>query len=865
MIGSFNTHLQPLFEWLLRTTLQASLLICLILLIQAVLGKRLAARWRYCLWLVLFVRMALPWAPQSHISIFNLLPQSLPFAEEVSVLREPGDARPTEAVMASEANKSKAGETDSAGRASDSIRAADVQAAPTLQMPQKGAASAFRRVAALLPWLWLAGVLVLTAYILLSNLLLWRVIQSERPLTNQTILDLLEDCKDQIGTRVILAVIATDKVNTPALFGFVRPRLLLPRAMIEELTLRELRYIFLHELAHLKRHDIVVGYIASFLHVLHWFNPVVWLGFRRVRADRELATDALALSSLKAEETPRYGHAIIRQLERFLQARRLPSLAGLSESKAQIKTRMTMIAKFQNHSYRWSALGIGVTAVLGIVSVTDPTRGTTSASQPAQAKPSVAMRMVDKYSSGYSNVSPDGRYLCDVRKGGITIREFATGEQRTVKPTKSAPDENGPVYPLISPDGKAVAYGVGRKDANETYLCLIGTDGSGQRDICPGVCPVQWFPDGSQILGFLWPPKDNARDIVSVSVSDGSVHQIKRSGVGSFAAGIRLSPDARHVAYDLPSEGGSAKRDIFAVEIDSKQESPLVRHPADDKLLGWTPDGRYILFASDRMGAWDAWLLPVDKGEARGTPELVARNIGDVTPKGFAGNGSYYYEVAYNGGNVYTAEINLAAGQLLSKPAPLEAAGTNRAADWSPDGKRLAYCSYPEPSRQPLVIRIRSLATGEERELFHKLPMVRCLRWSPDGRSLLVSWLTVFEAGKERLPRRVCRVDVDTGDSAVLLEAEKSGVWRAELSPDEKTLYYSGGYALVRRQLDTGEEKQVFEFPQKAQGKWISWALSPNGEYMVAGFNEPTEKEKELVPKIVIIPSRGGQATDLLR
>ena len=253
MTGSFNTHIQPFFEWLLRTTLQASLLICLILLIQAVLGHRLAARWRYGLWLVLFVRMALPWAPQSHISIFNLLPQSLPFADQVSVFREPRDADAASAVMASGADGSREGETASAVRTADGIKTVDVQTSQTLSIPPGGAASAFHRIAELLPLLWLTGVCVLTAYILWSNLLLWRVMRSQRPLTDQAILDLLEDCKDQIGTRVILAVIATDQVNAPALFGFVRPRLLLPKAMIEELTLDELRYIFLHELAQPQR------------------------------------------------------------------------------------------------------------------------------------------------------------------------------------------------------------------------------------------------------------------------------------------------------------------------------------------------------------------------------------------------------------------------------------------------------------------------------------------------------------------------------------------------------------------------------------------------------------------------------------
>ena len=60
--------------WLGRTSLQASVLICMILLAQAVLRHRLPPRWRTCLWLLLVLRLALPWSPASSLSVYNLLP-----------------------------------------------------------------------------------------------------------------------------------------------------------------------------------------------------------------------------------------------------------------------------------------------------------------------------------------------------------------------------------------------------------------------------------------------------------------------------------------------------------------------------------------------------------------------------------------------------------------------------------------------------------------------------------------------------------------------------------------------------------------------------------------------------------------------
>jgi Tol biopolymer transport system component len=71
-----------------------------------------------------------------------------------------------------------------------------------------------------------------------------------------------------------------------------------------------------------------------------------------------------------------------------------------------------------------------------------------------------------------------------------------------------------------------------------------------------------------------------------------------------------LSPDGRWVAFAYPRESpwtaSSKKADIYALAIDGSREIAIVTHPADDNLLGWTPDGRAVLFSSDRSGSWDS-------------------------------------------------------------------------------------------------------------------------------------------------------------------------------------------------------------------------------------------------------------------
>src|SRR5207248_3646996 len=103
-----------------------------------------------------------------------------------------------------------------------------------------------------------------------------------------------------------------------------------------------LRYVFLHELAHIKRHDILAGWLMAVLQIAHWFNPLVWLASYRMRADRELACDALALSYARENENQRYGDTIIKLLEGFGQSAWAPGLAGTVENGNQTKERIQM-------------------------------------------------------------------------------------------------------------------------------------------------------------------------------------------------------------------------------------------------------------------------------------------------------------------------------------------------------------------------------------------------------------------------------------------------------------------------------------------------------------------------------------------
>ncbi len=335
---------------LLKASSQAAVLIVLVLAAQWALGRRLSPRWRYGLWLLVVLRLALPWTIPSAVSVFNFL--SFPRVSEAVVSLRATPAAPDSPVLQPTAS---------------ALTEDPVQFDPVVSPP---VAPRLSVKLSWLPLLWAAGALALALFLMITHYRLSRRVTPCRPLIDSAVMNLLEDCKQRMGVHVPVALVETAAVDGPCLFGFLRPRLLLPPGFTRDFSLDELRYVFLHELGHIKRHDIPLGWLMSLLQILHWFNPLVWLAFSRMRMDRELACDALALFHAGDQENKPYGRTMVKLLESFGHSLRVPSLAGIIEDKQQMKERITMIAKFQKTN-RGTALAGALFIGLGLLTLTD--------------------------------------------------------------------------------------------------------------------------------------------------------------------------------------------------------------------------------------------------------------------------------------------------------------------------------------------------------------------------------------------------------------------------------------------------------------------------------------------------------------
>ncbi len=154
-----------------------------------------------------------------------------------------------------------------------------------------------------------------------------------------------ESCKKSMSVKRDIPLLLAGKIASPTVFGFLRPRVLLSSAHMKVLDEQQLRYIFHHELAHIKRRDVGVNWLMHGLLILNWFNPILWYAYSCMREDQELACDAFALTYIDSEEKLAYGHTIITLLEHYSSYYQVPSLANLSRNKRTLKRRILMIKK----------------------------------------------------------------------------------------------------------------------------------------------------------------------------------------------------------------------------------------------------------------------------------------------------------------------------------------------------------------------------------------------------------------------------------------------------------------------------------------------------------------------------------------
>ncbi|WP_312038899.1 M56 family metallopeptidase [Desulfosporosinus shakirovi] len=367
MLTLLQENYLSLFNWVLLTSAKASIFIVFLLGVKAVLRHKIGAGFQYLLWSVLIIGLVLPWTPNSPISVYNYLDSSHLQQMITSIIDQT-----TPSSSANVANLQPAWDPTAV---TDSYSQIAVVSSETLG-PSEGNSntwSASPFVYRLMSYIWLLGVLTLTILTVQVNKRFSKNI-GHALVTDQGLLAVFNKLKAELKINTEIPLFKSRHVNSPSLLGLIHPRLLLPMGIEQTFSLEQVNHIYLHELMHFKRKDIWINWLCQVLMIGHWFNPLIWYAFYRMREDQEISCDALVTARIDTEQRNNYAYTLVMLAETYSQAPQMASLASLCGSNSQIKKRLIMIKSREDKlsSAKWSLLGVVAIGLIAFAAFTSP-------------------------------------------------------------------------------------------------------------------------------------------------------------------------------------------------------------------------------------------------------------------------------------------------------------------------------------------------------------------------------------------------------------------------------------------------------------------------------------------------------------
>ena len=173
---------------------------------------------------------------------------------------------------------------------------------------------------------WLVLVLVLAYRFIRVQFDTSRLVRSAKPVDRRRLPVNLRALEREAKLPGWTRVLESESIDSPAVWGWRKPALILPHGLVSSLSAEELRWVLRHELAHLRRRDILVTAAQQVIQILWFFQPVAWLTGRFAMELRECACDEAALHLGTDVPRRRCAEALLRVVEIAAQGAR-PHLA----------------------------------------------------------------------------------------------------------------------------------------------------------------------------------------------------------------------------------------------------------------------------------------------------------------------------------------------------------------------------------------------------------------------------------------------------------------------------------------------------------------------------------------------------------
>ena len=359
IITGLNSISRGFWDYIAGILIQSSILIILLLIIDFLLPKHVRATFRYWIWMLVLLKLMLPPAFSLPTGIGYWL----------------GDYFPAQASVPEQVSNTTSPEHTIVIPQENSPITADVPQIQSFQInpepitPAIPVTSNFQAITwqAVVFVIWFIGVAVLSILLIRRLLFVRRLIIQSKPAKNSYI-NILDQCRQQLGIKRRTEIRLSGKLQSPAVCGFFRPFILMPTGLLEKLSPGELKAILIHELAHVKRGDLWINCAQTFLQIIYFYNPLVWLANTVIRRIREQAVDEMVLVTLGAG-AKNYSNTLIDIAEMsFLKTSLSLRLIGVVESKKALEGRIKhMLNRPIPKSAKLGILGLMMVLIFGML------------------------------------------------------------------------------------------------------------------------------------------------------------------------------------------------------------------------------------------------------------------------------------------------------------------------------------------------------------------------------------------------------------------------------------------------------------------------------------------------------------------
>lgn len=404
--------LYTLFAALLNRSLTSAPLLLAAILVRPAL-TRLSRRAMWFLWVLTAVRLILP-APRAPLSVFGFLGPAPADSWDVPFFRVAGlGVAPT---LTLNLNGLAEGIGTAAHAVMEPVRQPSVYLPPLMR-------------------LWALGVGAVAAWAAVSCVLLRRRLSEAVPLRDN--------------------VWVCDGIRTPFVYGLVRPKIYIPSGTDET----GLPSVLAHERAHIRRRDYIWKPLGFVLLTLHWFDPLVWLGYVLFCRDTELACDEAVLRNLDREGRRAYCEALLSLSD----GRRDLLVHPVAFGETGIRERVRRAARYRRPT-RWAAcLSVLLCALIAAGFSALPSGGLTAGHRRTVGASAVYSR------ADIESAMDEAERAFQMNFSGCVLRSLTYDEARCGKANEAWAASSGANQAIVLTSDFYVISGDGSLEERETY------------------------------------------------------------------------------------------------------------------------------------------------------------------------------------------------------------------------------------------------------------------------------------------------------------------------------------------------------------------------------------------------------------